>query len=60
MAGGWLGGLTNQTLRPLSCGFDSPDYIGTARPHKSDRYGQGWLNNRLYILYKRFVKQLIT
>ena len=38
MAGGGLGGLTSQTLRPLFCGSDTPDCIGTARPHTSDRY----------------------
>ncbi len=38
MAGGGFSGLTSQTLRPLSCGSDTPDCIGTARPHTSDRY----------------------
>ena len=37
MAGGGFSGLTSQTLRPLSCGSDTPDYIGTARPHTGNR-----------------------
>ncbi len=37
MAGGGFSGLTSQTSCPLSCGSDTPDCIGTARPHTSDR-----------------------
>jgi len=37
MAGGGFSGLTCQTLCPLCCGSDTPDCIGTARPHRSDR-----------------------
>ena len=38
MVGGGISGLTSQTLRPLSCGSDTPDCIGTARQLASDRY----------------------
>ncbi|SET17815.1 hypothetical protein SAMN05444285_10788 [Draconibacterium orientale] len=41
MAGGGFSGLTSQTLRPLSCGSDTPDCIGTARPHTSDHHKKG-------------------
>ena len=41
MAGGGFSGLTSQTLRPPSCGSDTPDCIGTARPHTIYRYLQG-------------------
>ncbi len=37
MTGGGFSGLTSHTFRPLSCGSDTPDCIGTARPHTSDR-----------------------
>ena len=37
MAGGVLGGLTSQTLRPLSCGSDRISMENPARPHTSDR-----------------------
>ncbi len=41
MAGGVLGGLTSQTLRPLSCGSDRIYIENPARPHTSDRWWQG-------------------
>ncbi len=50
MAGGCLGGLTSQTLRPLFCGSDTPDCIGTARPHTSDRctaFGETTINKQI-------------
>ncbi len=49
MAGGGFSGLTSQTLRPLSCGSDTPDCIGTARPHTSDRYGK-FEKNKLVVI----------
>ncbi len=37
MAGGGFSGLTSQTFCALSCGSDTPDCIGTARPHSVPR-----------------------
>ena len=41
MAGGGFSGLTSQTFRPLFCGSDTISSRNPARPHTSDRYGQG-------------------
>ena len=41
MAGGGFSGLTRQTFCPLSCESDRISLRNPARPHTSDRYGQG-------------------
>ncbi|GEM_PF-2880518 len=40
MAGGGFSGLTSQTLRPLSCGSDTPDYVQATINNESKHVGR--------------------
>ncbi len=57
MAGGGKSGLTSHTLCPLSCGSDTPDCIGTARPYISDHHKKRASNRKPSIFDLKFCKK---